>query len=213
MTMLLLTMPVVTVAAFLAAALCAAIAWHTVHTARRQSAERVAALAAAIHGGPVVESFASEDGDAAAGSSMVHEGFRPAVIFGVGAAAVLAALAAVALWGMAAPAAAPRDRQPLELARLEYGVTGRAFTVSGAVTVPAGRPVRGLAVELVTLDRQGRALASGGAPVQQAGAPRGQLPFSVSVPYTGAVDRYTIRFRDASGLRPHVDRRVKGGTR
>jgi hypothetical protein len=206
MTML-FTMPVVIVAAILVAVVCAAVAWHTVHTARRQSADRVAALAAAIHGGTVVESFGSEAGATATGSSLVDEGFRPAVIFGVGAAAVLALMAAVAIWGMVAPAGAPRERQPLELARLDYGVTGDTFTVSGEVNLPAGRPVRGLAVELVTLDRQGRTLASGGAPVPQGVAARAPLPFSVSVPYTGTVNRYTIRFRDDSGLRPHVDRR------
>jgi len=34
------------------------------------------------------------------------------------------------------------------------------------------------------------------------------------VPYSSAVNRYTIRFRDVSGLRPHVDRRrVQGAKR
>ena len=87
--------------------------------------------------------------------------------------------------------------------------------MSGEVAVPAGRPVRGLAVELVTLDRQGHAIASGGAPVAlDQAAPRGRVPFSVSVPYSSAVNRYTIRFRDVSGLRTHVDRRrVQGAIR
>ena len=117
-------------------------------------------------------------------------------------------LAGALLWNAAAPAAAARDQRPLELARLEHSVTADEFTVSGEVAVPAGRPVRGLAVELVTLDRQGHAIASGGAPVTvDASASRGHVPFSVSVPYSSAVNRYTIRFRDVSGLRPHVDRR------
>jgi hypothetical protein len=61
---------------------------------------------------------------------------------------------------------------------------------------------------LVTLDRQGQEIATGGAPVAlDVTAPDGRVPFSVSVPYSSAVNRYTIRFRDVSGLRPHVDRR------
>jgi hypothetical protein len=214
MTMLLqLGSPTITIAAIVTAAVCAAVAWHTVHTARRQSADRVAALAAAIHGDGAVDSFVSEDRAATPGS-LVHEGFRPAAIFGVGAVAVLVALTGIAIWSLGAPPASTRDRQPLELARLQYGVTADAFTVSGAVALPSGRPIRGLAVELVTLDRQGRALASSGAPVaQESASSQGQLPFSVSVPYSSAVNRYTIRFRDVSGLRPHVDRRRVQGIR
>jgi hypothetical protein len=117
-----------------------------------------------------------------------------------------------------APSSGSSERRPRQHAtsgHCQHGVRADEFTVSGEVAVPVGRPVRGLAVELVTLDRQGHAIASGGAPVaQEAGASPGQLPFSVSVPYSSAVNRYTIRFRDVSGLRPHVDRRrVKGLTR
>jgi hypothetical protein len=136
------------------------------------------------------------------------------VAFGA-AAMVTVVLAGAGLWNAAAPETPARDLRPLELARLEHSVTADEFTVSGDVTVPAGRPVRGLAVELVTLDQQGHAIASGGAPVTlDAAAPRGRVPFSVSVPYSSGVNRYTIRFRDVSGLRPHVDRRrVQGAMR
>jgi hypothetical protein len=209
--------PFVTIAAIVAAAVCAAIAWHTVHTARRQAADRVAALAAAIQ-------------DTWSGASSLREfkeelfvGELPAApppplrttpaLMAFGAAAMATVLAGAVVWNARASEAPEHARQPLELARLEHGISGNAFTVSGQVAVPAG-PVQGLAVELITLDQQGHALASGGAPVMLDAATRGGAPFSVSVPYSGPVDHYTIRFRDASGLRRHVDRRrVQGAAR
>jgi len=48
-TLLQLGSPAVTIVAIVAAAVCAVIAWQTVRTARRQTADRVAALAAAIY--------------------------------------------------------------------------------------------------------------------------------------------------------------------
>lgn len=194
--------PAVTIAALIAAIVCAAVAWHTVRTARRQVDDRIAALAAAIHGG-----------EATAGAEAIREdggrlaSFRTPALIGMGAAIVAAVFAGAVIWTAGAAATPARDERPLELAQLQHGVTADAFTVSGEVAVPAGHPVHGLAVELVTLDQQGHAIASGGAAVALDAAPAGRVPFSVSVPYSGGVSRYTIRFRDGSGLRPHVDRR------
>jgi hypothetical protein len=226
--------PPMTIAAVVVAAVCAVIAWHTVYTARRQAADRVAALAAAIHavesgvssrreGGEGLAMFSAYDADLSL-SEHTPGGYQDApayqrlrttpALVAFGAAAMVTVLAGAGLWNAAAPETPARDLRPLELARLEHAVTADEFTVSGEVAVPAGRPVRGLAVELITLDRQGHAIASGGAPVAlDAAAPRGHVPFSVSVPYSSAVNRYTIRFRDVSGLRPHVDRRRVQGAR
>jgi hypothetical protein len=232
-TLLDLGSPPVTIAAIVAAAVCAVVAWQTVRTARREAADRVAALVAAIHaaepgtaepgtlfrseGGEARAMFSVYDADLslsdhAPGDPQEAPAYQPLrttpVLVAFGAAAMVAVLAGAGLWNAAAPSAPARDQRPLELARLEHGVTADAFTVSGEVGVPPGRPLRGLAVELVTLDRQGLEIASGGAPVTlDVTAPGGRVPFSVSVPYSSAVNRYTIRFRDVSGLQPHVDRR------
>jgi hypothetical protein len=226
-TLLQLGSPAVTIVAIVVAAVCAVIAWQTVRTARRQTADRVAALAAAIYATEPDAMPARDAGEARpmfsgydAGLSLnepapgapdapANQPLRttPALV-AFGAAAMVVVLAGAGLWNATAPPTSSRDVRPLELARLEHGVTPDAFTVSGEVAVPPGRPLRGLAVELVTLDRQGQEIASGGAPVAlDVTAPDGRVPFSVSVPYSSAVNRYTIRFRDVSGLRPHVDRR------
>ena len=232
-TLLDLGSPLVTIAAIVAAAVCAVVAWQTVRTARREAADRVAALAAAIHaaepgtaepgtlfrseGGEARAMFSMYDADLslsdhAPGDSQEAPAYQPLrttpVLVAFGAAAMVAVLASAGLWNAAAPRTPARDRPPLELARLEHSVSVDMFTVSGEVDLPAGGLVRGLAVELVTLDGLGHAIASGGAPVAlDAAGQHGRVPFSVTVPYSGAVNRYTIRFRDVSGLRPHVDRR------
>jgi hypothetical protein len=226
-TLLDLGSPPVTIAALVAAAVCAVVAWQTVRAARRQAADRVAALSAAIHapehgalpardggeGRPLLSGYDAglslNDNGLGGEATPAYEPLRttPALV-AFGAAAMVVVLAGAGLWNAAAPPTSASDLRPLELARLEHGVTADAFTVSGEVAMPAGRPLRGLAVELVTLDRQGQEIANGGAPVAlDVTAPHGRVPFSVSVPYSSAVNRYTIRFRDVSGLRPHVDRR------
>jgi len=233
-TFLHLGSPAVTIVALAAAAVCVAIAWQTVRTARRQTADRVAALAVAIHAtepgatpahdaGESRLMFSGYDHGLSLNDHALGEQDAPAyqplrttpVLVVFGAAAMVVVLAGAGLWNATAPPTSSRDVRPLELARLEHGVTADAFTVSGEVAMPPGRPLRGLAVELVTLDRQGQEIASGGAPVPlDVTAPNGHVPFSVSVPYSSAVNRYTIRFRDVSGLRPHVDRRrVQGAKR
>lgn len=207
--------PAVTVLALVVAVVCAGVAWRTVRAARRQAEDRVAALAAAIHDiGPGVAS--DRDGADGLAAFSAYDGEVPPyeplrrtpAVFAFGAATLATVLVGAVIWNAGAATTPVREARPLELARLQHGVTSDAFTVSGEVAVPEGRSVDGLAVELVTLDQQGRTIASGGSPVMATvDAPRGHVPFSVSVPYSSDVSRYTIRFRDAAGLRPHVDRR------
>lgn len=206
-----------TLAALAAAAGFGAVVWRSRVEARRRSAARVSALAAAIggpdpgtHGGAaarpvaVTSMFATTSGGAVRGRPLM----RMAV---VGALAIaLVVIAAMANRNHAEPVAARADAAPLELVSMRHTRDGGTLTVSGLVRNPrAGAPLTRLSAVVFAFDRHGAFIASGRAAVDfTLLEPGADSPFVVTVPDAAGVGRYRVSFRTEAGMLRHTDRRA-----
>ena len=199
----------VTFASVLMAFACVVITWRTRQEARRRSQARVAALASLID----PPGRAERAPIATAMPTPLHPLARVAMGFGAVAAGLLAAVLVAALFGRTAtPAAgaAPSSSTPpaLELLAMSSARQGQMLTVDGAVRNGGGDPVCDVAAEVLLLDRNGRRIASGRAPLSAALGPGTIARFHVAIPGNRAVHRYRVSFRNDAGLVRHVDRRA-----
>jgi hypothetical protein len=161
-------------------------------------------------------------------------GSRLGVLAAIGAIAVAAAFALVAVLGRglpagrgsrpierpasspvqsqtvaAAPASASAAPVPLELLALGHDREADRLTVRGIVRNPAaGGAVEPLTAVVFAFGPDGRFLASGRAIIESSSLrPGGQSTFVVIVPGAATVGRYRVSFRTGDRIVPHVDRR------
>jgi hypothetical protein len=99
---------------------------------------------------------------------------------------------------------------PLQLLALGHTQNDGSLTVAGRVQNPRdGQPVSSLTATVFLFGQDGSFLTSGRSPLDVPALAAGvESAFAVTIPVHGAVARYRVSFRDASG-RPvaHVDRR------
>jgi hypothetical protein len=206
------------IASFVVAVVATLLAVSVIRESRRQSAARVARLAADIHEWEpsMVHSVSA---DPAAGSmfdSAFAESRRPHAFGAVLAGALLVggALAlGVVLSGRSGTSRTsvvqPAAGAPLELVALQHEREGEQLTIRGTVRNPGtGTGVDRLSAVVLLFGPDGglinteRADVSGGAL-----APGSQGSFVVTVPNAGNVGRYRVSFRTDDRVVPHVDRR------
>src|SRR6185436_3260058 len=147
---------------------------------------------------------------------------RRAVVMAGMAAVVLVAVMAGRLRAPAAPPAAVRTAapsaaappaagtKPLELLSLNHTRQEATLTISGLVQNPRGAsPLVHVTATALVLGPGGAVLTSGRAPLDfSTVGPGEESPFVITVPVTGAVERYRIAFRSEDGqVLAHVDRR------
>jgi len=206
-----------TLASLAAAAGFGVVAWRSRVDARRRSAARVAALAAAIgaadsvtlaapesRGVQVTSMFEATSRGAANGRPLI----RMAIVAALAIALVVAA--AMANRDHARPTAARADAAPLELVSMRHTRDGRKLTVSGLVrNPPSGAPLTHIAAVVFAFDRSGSFVASGRAALDfTILEPGDESSFVVTVPDAADVGRYRVSFRTEAGLLRHIDRRA-----
>lgn len=206
-----------TLASLAAAAGFGVLAWRSQGDARRRSAARVAALAAAIGAAdsatlaasdarpvPMSSMFATAPGNAVRGRPLM----RIAVVAALAIALVVAA--AMANRDHAEPVAGRADAAPLELVSMRHTRDGRTLTVSGLVrNPPSGAPLTQIAAVVFAFDHSGSFVASGRAALDFTILdPGDESPFVVTVPDVADVGRYRVSFRTEAGLLRHIDRRA-----
>ena len=206
-----------TLASLAAAAGFGVVAWRSRVDARRRSAARVAALAAAIGAADSVTLAASDSRSVpvtsmfeatSRGAAKGHPLMRMAVVAALAVALVVAA--AMANRDHAQPVAARADAAPLELVSMRHTRDGRRLTVSGLVrNPPSGAPLTHIAAVVFAFDHSGSFVASGRAALDfTILEPGDESPFVVTVPDVADVGRYRVSFRTEAGLLRHIDRRA-----
>ena len=230
--MLLLALTVVSLAV---AIVMSVVAWRLYAEERRREADRVAALAEAIQGEAApaddlpltreidrVDAVAARPTAAAAAEpgaehSRARFGWlagrvRPAAASLLVAAGIVLAVLATSGGDAADAARDARRPAPLELVALASQQRPGQLTVAGEVRNPAGAlPVDRLTAVVFFFDRDGGFLTSARAPVAVANLSAGESSaFAVTLDAPPpSVARYRVSFRrEASGIVPHVDRRV-----
>lgn len=208
-----------TLASLAAAAGLGVVVWRSRVDARRRSAARIAALAAAIGGtseatpvGPGARSVmvpASSMFETTAGGAVRG---RPLMRMAVAGALAIALVVAAAMANRdhPQPGAARADSAPLELVSMRHTRHGSTLTVSGLVRNPrAGEPLDRIAAVVFAFDRSGSFVASGRASLDfTILAPGDESPFVVTVPDVADVGRYRVSFRTETGILRHLDRRA-----
>jgi hypothetical protein len=207
-----------TIALFSLAATAAfgVIAWQARAEARRRSAARVAALAAAAGTPPDLAGHT----EPVAVSSLFHSApgamltGRPAITIAV-VATLAAGLAGVAALSGPDDAAdgrpATASGASLELISMRHTFEGETLTVTGLVRNPrSGEAVTRVAAVVFAFDRAGSFAASSRAPLDFTRLePGDESPFVVSVGDVADIGRYRVSFRTEAGMLRHVDRRAE----
>ena len=206
-----------TIALFSLAATAAfgVIAWQARAEARRRSAARVAALAAAAGTPPDLAGHT----EPVAVSSLFHSApgamltGRPAITIAVVAtlAAALAGVAALSGPDAAGGRPATASGASLELISMRHTFEGKTLTVTGLVRNPrSGEAVTRVAAVVFAFDRAGSFAASSQAPLDFTRLePGDESPFVVSVGDVADIGRYRVSFRTEAGMLRHVDRRAE----
>jgi hypothetical protein len=100
---------------------------------------------------------------------------------------------------------------PLELVGLTHTQSLDALEIRGLVHNPrGGLPLSGVVATAQLIGQDGRVLATGRSPIDYATlGPGDESGFAITVPVSGAVNRYRVGFRGADGgAIAHVDRRL-----
>jgi len=224
-----ITLALVTLFSLLLAAVMTTLAWRLAREERRRSDARVAALAAAIHGGPhAMPDTASPDLFASAQTPQRRS--RPATVFALGVLVVGSVAALVVVLGGqhhtagASGVGGPHTAQaaktpdvgaaPLELVALTHDRDADRLVVRGIVRNPdAGANVTHLTAVVLLFNHDGGFVASGRAAVDASTlAPGMETPFAVAIAGASDVGRYRVSFRTpmpGDRVVPHVDRRER----
>ncbi|HLG55771.1 MAG TPA: FxLYD domain-containing protein [Vicinamibacterales bacterium] len=211
----------VTLLSIVTAGACAAIAWRAIRREQMRSDARVALLGAALD-----ESTASEEAfewpDEEAPATVPRPVLfhatenpafrrRPLLTAAAGLAVVLSVVVLIAMTGdrhdSSTEAPAAPLRESLELLSMRAARDGSTLAVSGLVRNPSDTPADALTAIVSALDRDGRVVASGTAPLSTLG-PGDQSLFVVTIPHVSELARYRVSFRSSTGLVRHVDRRT-----
>jgi hypothetical protein len=220
-----ITLALVTLFSLLLAAVMTTLAWRLAREERRRSDARVAALAAAIHGGP----HAMPDPRGAASdlplrvetasaelfaSAQPPQGrSRPAAVFALGVLVVGSVAALVVVLsgqhhtagasGVGGPQTAQAaktpnvEAAPLELVALTHDRDADRLVVRGIVRNPdAGADVTHLTAVVLLFNHDGGFVASGRAAVDASTlAPGMETPFAVAIAGASDVGHYRVSFR------------------
>jgi len=207
---------------WMVAGIAAYVAWRTMAESRRQSALRVAALAADLQvDDPEPISFVQESTRVATSlfeTPPAESDRRGRVALVAGALVVGTVLCLViGLSALGHSTATENTRvapqgvpMPVDLMALTHERAANTVTVRGIVRNPlSGREISHLTAVVMLYSSQGSVVASGQGPIAETVlAPGAESTFAVTLPDQSALGRYRVSFKTDERVISHVDRRM-----
>lgn len=218
------TLLISSIVSWTVAGVAAFITWRTVADARRQSALRIAALAADLQVSdpesmqPTKPTLLTTPLFEAPPVESDRRG-RVALVAGALVVGTVLSLI-VSLSALGRSAAGPSTKtvsesatlaaEPVDLVALSHERSADSVTVRGVVRNPvSGREIDRLTAVVVLYNSEGSYVTSGQAPVARAVLEPGtESPFSVTLPDQATLGRYRVSFKADERVISHVDRRT-----